>query len=70
MRTVVQLPALFNSKPVIMRAYMASKSISQSKNKHSDDYITKGKEFRYLFKYLRQYYEFFIAFNRIDTGQD
>jgi hypothetical protein len=23
-----------------------------------------------LFKFLRQYYEFFIAFNRIDNGQD
>jgi len=68
MQYVVQLPALFDTKPVIMRAFMASKSIGQSKTKHSDDYITKGEEFRYLFKYLRQYYEFFVAFNRIDTG--
>ena len=68
MRDVVVLPNLFDAKPVLMRAYMAAKSISKAKNKRSDDYITKGEEFRYLFKFLRQYYEFFIAFNKIDTG--
>ncbi len=49
---------------------MAAKSISKAKTSHSNDYITKGEEFRYLFKFLRQYYEFFIAFNKIDNGQD
>ena len=70
MRDVVVLPKLFAAKPVLMRAYMAAKSVTKAKNKHSDDYITKGEEFRYLFKFLRQYYEFFIAFNKIDNGQD
>ena len=65
---VVQLPILFAAKPVLMRAYMAAKAISKAKNQHSNDYITKGEEFRYLFKFLRQYYEFFIAFNKIDNG--
>ena len=67
---VVQLPVLFAAKPVLMRAYMAAKAISKAKTSHSNDYITKGEEFRYLFKFLRQYYEFFIAFNKIDNGQD
>ena len=49
---------------------MAAKAISKAKTSHSNDYITKGEEFRYLFKYLRQYYEFFVAFNKIDNGQD
>ena len=52
MRDVVVLPNLFAAKPVLMRAYMAAKAISQAKNQHSDDYITKG-EFKYLFKFLR-----------------
>jgi len=47
---------------------MAAKAISKAKTAHSNDYITKGEEFRYLFKFLRQYYEFFVAFNKIDNG--
>ena len=65
-RDVVLLPELFDAKPVLMRAFMAAKSINRAKTSHSDDYITKGREFQYLFKYLRQYYEFFIAFKKID----
>ena len=49
---------------------MAAKSVAKVKTTHSDDYITKESEFRYLFKFLRQYFEFFIAFNKIDSGQD
>lgn len=53
-----------------MRAFMASKAITKSKSPHGDDYITKGEEFRFMFKFLRQYYEFFVAFNKVDTGRD
>lgn len=70
MRDAVQLPALFEAKPVLMRAFMAAKTVVKSKTSHGDDYITKGEEFRYLFKFLRQYYEFFLAFNKVDAGQD
>lgn len=70
MADIVQIPVLFEAKPVLMRAYMAAKAISKAKSSHNDDYITKGEEFRYLFKYLRQYYEFFVAFKLIDNGQD
>ena len=49
---------------------MAAKSITKSKSPHGDDYITKGEEFRYMFKFLRQYYEFFVAFKKVDTGMD
>jgi transposase len=49
---------------------MAAKTVVKSKTSHGDDYITKGEEFRYLFKFLRQYYEFFLAFNKVDAGQD
>lgn len=53
-----------------MRAFMAAKSKVKSKSAVGDDYITKGAEFRYMLKYLRQYYEFFVAFNKVDTGKD
>ena len=70
MRDAVQLPVLFEAKPVLMRAFMAAKSITKSKSTHGDDYITKGEEFRYMFKFLRQYYEFFVAFQKVDAGKD
>jgi hypothetical protein len=70
MRDVVQLPTLFAAKPVLMRAFTAAKSMVKSKSQIADDYITKGSEFRYMLKFLRQYYEFFLAFNKVDTGKD
>ena len=42
----------------------------KSKSANGDDFITKGEEFRYLMKFLRQYYEFFVAFNKVDQGKD
>jgi len=53
MRDVVQLPVLFEAKPVLMRAFMASKVLAQAKSAHSDEYITKGEEFRHCLRFLR-----------------
>ena len=72
MRDVVQLPALFELKPVLIRAFTAAKNKVKSKVKKSyneDDYVSKG-EFRVLLKYLRSYFEIWVAFDRIDTGDD
>ncbi len=69
MRDVINLPGLFALKPVLMRAYVAAKTKNQAKNEHSDNYVTKG-EFRFLLKYLRQYYEYWVAFDRIDSDSD
>ena len=52
-----------------MRAFMAAKTKVKSTSKYGDDYITKG-EFRFLLKFLRQYYEYWVAFDRIDTDDD
>ena len=41
----------------------------ESKSKHGDDYIEKN-EYRYLLKYLRQYYEYWVAFDQIDLNND
>jgi len=69
MRDVVRLPKLFDLKPVLMRAFTAAKTYYKSKSKHGDDYVTK-MEFRILLKYIRQYYELWEAFDKIDTSDD
>jgi hypothetical protein len=48
-----------------MRAYQAAKNKGNAKSKHSKDYIEKS-EYRYFLLYLRQYYEYWVAFSRID----
>ena len=52
-----------------MRAFMSAKNKVKSKSKIGDDYVEKA-EFRFLLKYLRQYYEYFMAFKAIDKGGD
>jgi hypothetical protein len=62
----LKLPVLFKIKPVILRAFVAAKSKSPGGN---DDYV-EYKEFRHLLKYLRMYFEYWIAFAQIDTDKD
>ena len=62
MTDVLNLPQLFNLKPVLMRAFQAAKNKLPSKNPHGDDYVSRA-EFRYLLMYLRQYYEYWVAFD-------
>ena len=70
MRDVVRLPTIFDTKPVIIRAFNSAKTYKKAgKDKSDDDYISKG-EFRVFLKYIRQYYEFWVAFDRIDTDDD
>ena len=63
------MPELFALKPVLMRAYMAARDKLKSNNPHGDDYVSRA-EFRYLLKYLRQYYEYWVAFDNIDQNDD
>ena len=70
MRDVVCLPTLFDTKPVLIRAFNAAKNAKKAgKDKRDDDYVTKG-EFRLLLKFLRQYFEYWVAFDRIDSDDD
>ena len=69
MRDVVRIPVLFALKPVLMRAFTSAKTMVKAKSKYSDDYVTKG-EFRFLLKFLRQYFEYWVAFDKIDTDDD
>lgn len=69
MRDVIQLPELFALKPVLMRAFQAAKKRLKSNNEHGDDYVSRA-EFKYLLQYLRQYYEYWVAFDAIDGDDD
>lgn len=53
-----------------MRAFAAAKAKQKSKSSVGDNYVTSGTEFKYMLQYIRQYYEFWIAFNKVDTGKD
>jgi hypothetical protein len=68
-RDVLNLPELFERKPVIMRAFQAAKKKLKSKNPHGDDYVSKA-EFRYLLVYLRQYYNLWDQFDTIEIDND
>lgn len=69
LRDVVKLPALFALKPVIIRAFNAAKNKLKATNPHGDDYVSKA-EFKFLVLYLRQYYEYWQAFDVIDSSND
>jgi len=59
-------------KPVIMRAFTRSKDSNKkqkSKGKRKDDYVELD-EFRLLLLCLRQYFELYVAFSRMDTSLD
>jgi len=53
----------------MMRAFQAAKNKVKSTSKHGRDFIEKA-EYRFLLKYLRQYYEYWVAFDRINQDGD
>ena len=65
----MNLPRLFDLKPVIIRAFITAKDKVKSRHSYGDDYVSRG-EFRLLLKYLRQYFEYWIAFDRVDSDSD
>lgn len=74
-RDVLGLDSLYSAKPVLIRAFQAAKDTSKGKKRPTrsglsrDDYVEKD-EFRLLLVYMRQYFEYFVAFNRIDVNMD
>ena len=69
MRDDIGLPILFDLKPVLMRAFQAAKSVAPANSKADDDYIQK-REYRLFLQYLRQYYEYWVAFEKLDSDSD
>ena len=68
-RDVLNLPELFSLKKVLMRAYQTSKDKIKGKSKYSKEYI-EWLEFRILLVYLREYFEYYVMFTRIDKSED
>ena len=66
---MLNLPTLFDLKPVLLRAFNSAKDKVKSKHSYGDDYVSRG-EFRLILKYLRQYYEYWVAFERLDSDGD
>jgi len=69
LQSTLQLPILFKTKPVILRAFTAAKNKVKGNKSHDKDFVSKS-EYRYLLKYLRQYYEYWVAFDLIDLDGD
>ena len=58
---------LFGAKPVLMRAFQSARKAVKSSR--GDDHVEKA-EFRLLLVALRQVFEVYLMFNRIDTSDD
>ena len=69
-REVLQLDEIFNAKPAIIRAFtLAKDSVKSKRDDVGDDYI-ELKEFRFFLLALRQYFEYWQAFMRLDNDGD
>mmetsp|Transcript_1160 Transcript_1160/g.2214 ORF Transcript_1160/g.2214 Transcript_1160/m.2214 type:complete len:203 (-) Transcript_1160:132-740(-) len=75
LRDVLKLDDVFDCKPAIIRAYHAAKNKGKSSKKggkggkFNEDFV-EFYEFRYLLKSLRQYFEYWVMFDRADTDDD
>lgn len=72
-RKILHLDDLTNDlAPILIRAFTAAKAIRKGKGKSAktqDEYVEKV-EFRLLFVYIRDYFELWMMFSRIDTSGD
>ena len=69
MRDVIQIPNLFDLKPVLIRAFNSAKTAVKSRSSHGADYV-EFSEYRILLLYLRQFFEYWLAFDQVDTDDD
>jgi len=68
-RDVIAVDELFDAIPAINRSFHHVKAVSKAENSHGDDFI-QFSEFRLFLQTLRQFFEYFQAFNRLDVGED
>ena len=68
-RDVLKSPAMFKSKPAVMRAFQAAKRANGKGRGPSGDFVERN-EFRLLLSYLRSYFQLYAAFSRVDTSDD
>jgi hypothetical protein len=68
-KDVVKLPMIFKIKPVIKMAFNSTKHGTKTNDIYLKDYLEKH-QFRRFLKYIRQYYEYWVAFDTIDLDGD
>merc|ERR1719225_420656 len=68
-RDVIAVDELFDAIPAINRSFHHCKNVAANPSEHGDDYI-EFREFRLLLQTLRQFFEYYQAFDRVDTGDD
>jgi len=68
-RDVLNVPDVFDCIPAINRAFHHARKISKKESEHGDDYI-EFCEFRIFLYMLRQMFEYYQAFDRLDTEDD
>ena len=68
-RDGLKLDDLFEAKAAILRAFNFAKDAVPGKSKYGADYVEK-KEFRIFLVALRQRFEYFMAFKRVDADGD
>merc|ERR1712106_358182 len=66
---VTAVDELFDAIPAINRSFHHCKNVSTNPSEHGPDFI-EFREFRLLLQTLRQFFEYYQAFDRIDTGDD
>ena len=69
LKEAIQSEALYEAKPAIIRAFNFAKEYTKGTTKYADDYLEK-KDFRIFLVALRVRFEYLVAFNKIDTGDD
>jgi len=70
LRDILRVDDVFDAKPVIMRAFQASKGLNPpGHSKHGDDYIEKN-EFRMLLVYLKNFMAIWEVFAKADDSDD
>lgn len=62
-RDVLACEELFDCKPAVNRAFHFAKNKSQGDDKYGPDYL-EFREFRLFLQSLRQYFEYYQAFDR------
>ena len=68
-RDAMQNEELFDCKPALIRAHTAAKDKVKTKSEHGADYVQRC-EFRLVLWYLRQFFEYYEAFDRVDEDDD
>ena len=68
-RDVIAVDELFDAIPAINRSFHHCKNISTNPSEHGPDFI-EFREFRLLLQTLRQFFEYYQAFDRWDEGRE